>query len=128
MRKLLLMMLFITLLSSESRLQAQCFYNRAVGTEIPVKGVENDTKDDLVMRSVTQQYVRAFICDKNINVFSGEIKIIQIVVINRDTGQIMYSEDYTSSDNINFQLDSERGSFEIRIICENKEFRGDFIL
>lgn len=129
MKKLLFMMILTMLLSGESLMQAQCLFNNytTVKREIPIKGVGNGTKGDLVMRSGTFQYIRAFINDRNISViFLEHMENALISVRNADTGQIVYSEEYYSPNNVKIQLDAERGNFQISIISEDIEFQGDF--
>ena len=131
MKKLLLMMVFTMFLSGESSLQAHYNFKNYQTTmrEIPVKGVSNGSKGDLVMRSIPFQYVRVFICDKNISVIFLEPMVnVLLVIKNTDTGQIVYSEDYYSPDNISIELDAEEGNFQISIVNDNLGLQGDFTL
>ncbi|RHH07883.1 hypothetical protein DW228_18290 [Bacteroides fragilis] len=82
------MTIFMLLLSGESLLQAQysANINKTEKREIPVKGVSNPTKGDLVMRSAPLQYIRAFISDKTISItVTEQMENVMLIIRNMDT-------------------------------------------
>lgn len=129
MKQLLLLISFFILVISNSFTQ-----NVNIGyedrREIPVKGTVTDSDGDLILRSPSIQYLRAFICGDEITVnFLVPTTEVAIIISNAVTNEVICTQEYNSPDDVIIRLDiKDKGNYQIDFISEYWELQGEFDL